>query len=514
MVFDSVYYNGNILSMNAGREKYSWLGIKDGKIAGTGLGDEWKENGADAEYDLKGNTVLPGLSDCHVHVLSTGIFLSSVKLDKCTCIQEVLDIIEKKCADEPGDGWVYASCFLPQNMKEKRYPTKYELDKVSHGHKVIVFTATMHGNLYNSAGAEIAAIPDDLAGVEKENGESTGVYTSDESVFLGQRNVFGSFSEEEIWNLIKCCADYAVTKGVTHMHGLFGQFVAGDTDVKLAVERSGELPLDVTIFYQTWNIAEATALGLERIGGCLTLDGAAFEHTMANCEPYVDAPHLRGMLFHSDQEVYDFISEAHRNDLQCTMHAVGERAIDQLLYTYKRVFAEQGRKDLRHRLEHFCLPTEEQIIMAAELGITLSMQPGDSYLWDGAGGELAGILGRERADRMYPFNKIIDSGIVLLSGSDCPVADIDPLKYIAHCINGYNPVRNISVTDAINMCTVNPAYSLHSEKSEGTIEQGKKADFVVINKDPYEYAQSSELFDMHALITVKDGMVVYDKGEL
>ena len=64
------------------------------------------------------------------------------------------------------------------------------------------------------------------------------------------------------------------------------------------------------------------------------------------------------------------------------------------------------------------------------------------------------------------------------------------------------------------MCTVNPAYSLHSEKSEGTIEQGKKADFVVINKDPYEYAQSSELFDMHALITVKDGRVVYDKGEL
>ena len=90
--------------------------------------------------------------------------------------------------------------------------------------------------------------PDDLAGVEKENGESTGVYTSDESVFLGQRNVYGSFSEEEIWDLIKCCADYAVTKGVTHMHGLFGQFVAGDTDVKLAVERSGELPLDVTIF--------------------------------------------------------------------------------------------------------------------------------------------------------------------------------------------------------------------------------------------------------------------------
>ena len=511
MIFDSVYYNGNFISMNSNGERYSWIGIKDGKIAEAGHGEEWKENGITEEFNLNGNAVLPGLSDCHVHVLSTGIFLSSVMLDKCTCIQEVLYTIEEKCLAEPGDGWIYASCFLPQNMKEKRYPNKYELDKVSHGHKVIVFTATMHGNSYNSAGAEIAAIPDDLAGVEMENGKSIGVYTSDESVFLGQRNVYGSFSEEEIWDLIKCCADYAVTKGVTHMHGLFGQFVAGDVDVKLAVERSKELPLDVTIFYQTWNIEEALGLNLERIGGCLTLDGAAFEHTMANYEPYIDVPHLRGMLFHSDQEVYDFISEAHKNNLQCTMHAVGERAIDQLLYTYKRVFAEQDKKDLRHRLEHFCLPTDEQIKMAAELGIILSMQPGDSYLWDGTGGELAGILGRERADRMYPFNKIINSGIVLLSGSDCPVADIDPLKYIAHCINGYNPIRNISVTDAINMCTVNPAYSLHNEDREGTIEIGKKADFVVVSKDPYEYANSSEIFEMHALMTVKDGNIVYSE---
>ncbi len=511
MKFDSVYYNANIISMNSNDETFSWLGIKDGKIAGIGKGDFICEDSETLKYDLKGSTVLPGLSDCHVHVLSAGISFKSVNLAHCTCIEEVLSALEEKCAGEPGDGWVYGSCFLPQNMKEKRYPTKYELDEISHGHKILVFTATMHGNAYNSSGAEIAAIPDDMPGVALEGGKPTGVYTSDDSVFLGQRNVFGSFSDDEIWDLMKCCADYAASKGVTYMHGLFGQFVAGDRDVKIVLERIGELPVDMTVFYQTWDVEQAKALNLERIGGCLTLDGGAFEHTMANCHPYDDAPSVRGLLFHSDQEVYDFISKAHANNMQCTMHAVGERAIDQLLYVYRQVFAEQGKKDLRHRLEHFCLPTEEQIELAKDLGIVLSMQPGDSYLWDGPNGELANILGRERADRMYPFPKIVDAGIVLLSGSDCPVADIQPLTYIAHCVNGYNPIRNISVTDAIKMCTVNAAYALHREKETGSLEMGKNADFVVTNLDPYQYADRPELFHMRALMTVKDGVVVYQE---
>lgn len=508
MKFDAVYYNANIISMDPEDEVYHWIGVKDGKIEG--LGKETfprivTENQYKA-YDMKGRTILPGLSDCHVHVLNTGILKSSVLLSDCDTLKEVLEKMEDRCREEPGDGWVFGSCFLVQKIAEQRYPTRQELDRISHGHKVILFAATMHACALNSTGDQIAGVPEDMPGVMKEGGLRTGVYVSDESVFLANRNVFSSFSDDELWSLIESCAEYAVTKGVTSIHGLFGQFVAEDRDVDLVLERKKKLPLEMVVFHQTWDPGFAASKGLERVGGCLTLDGAAFEYTMANFEPYEDRPELRGVLYHNDQNVYDFVSEAHRRDMQCTMHAVGERAIDQLLYTYHRVFAEQGRKKLRHRIEHFCLPTDTQIQMAKELDLILSMQPGFSYLWDGENRELEAILGRKRADRIDPFKKIIERGILVVSGSDNPVTDIDPLLYIASCTDGYNPVRNIPLKEAIKMCTINAAYSIGKEKEKGTLEIGKDADFAVISQNPYG---TGNLYTMKALGTVKAGKKVY-----
>lgn len=506
MIFDSVYTNGTIISMDPQETIYQWIGIKDGKIQG--LGREPFAGESLQTHDLDGKTILPGLSDCHAHVLNSGIQLKSVLLDTCTSLEEVLQRLEERCISEAGDSWIFGSCYLVPNIRENRYPTKEELDRISHGHKLIIFAATMHACALNSAGDMIAAVPDHMPGVEKRDGRPTGVYLSDESVFLANRNVFSSFSDEEIWQLIEACAQYASSKGVTSMHGLFGQFVQGDRDVDLILQKRDSLPLDMTVFYQTWDPGLAQSKGLERVGGCLTLDGAAFEHTMANFEPYTDCPALRGVLYHNDQEVYDFVSTAHEKNMQCTMHAVGERAIDQLLYTCHRVFAEQGRKNLRHRLEHFCLPTDAQIKLAKELDIILSMQPGFSYLWDGEKQEFAQVLGKERADRIDPFKKIVDQGLTVISGSDNPVTDIDPLLYIAHCIDGYNPVRNISVTDAIKMCTVNAAYSIGKEQEKGSLELNKDADLVIINHNPYNSSRE-ELFDMKALCTIKGGKPVY-----
>lgn len=507
MSFDTVYFNGTVFSMDEGEHIYEWIGIKDGKICGLGKG--MPTGGAKEQYDLQGKAVLPGLSDCHVHVMNTGIQLKSVRLDTCSSIDEVLERLEERCSAEPGTGWVFGSGYLEPNIKELRYPDKKELDRISYGHKIIIFAATLHACALNSIADSIADVPEELPGVEKRDGIRTGVYKSDESVFIANRNVFSSFSDEEIWSLIEDCVQYAVTKGVTAMHGLFGQFVQNDRDVDIVLARKDRLPLDMTVFYQTWDVEKAIKKGLNRVGGCLTLDGAAFEHTMANFEPYEDCSELRGVLYHNDQEVYEFLSEGHKKNLQCTMHAVGERAIDQLLYAYHRVIGEQGKKDLRHRLEHFCLPTASQIAMAKKLGIILSMQPGFSYLWDNKGHEFAQILGRERADRIDPFNRIISEGNIVISGSDSPVTDIDPLLYIAHCVDGYNPIRNITVTEAIKMCTVNAAYAVGKENETGTLELGKSADLIVINKNPYVCAREKNLYDMRVERTVKSGKITY-----
>lgn len=505
MKFDKVLYNGVVITMDDQLSRKSWIGIRDGKVAQ--LGDSMdipKE--AEERIDLKGAAVLPGLFDCHIHVPLAGLCLNSVDLSDAGSIEEVLSRMKKACQEAKDGEYVYGMNYVPQAIKEARYPTAEELDAISGGHLIIIFAATLHGCCCNSAGMKIARVPEHLPGVEKIDGKPTGVYSSDESSFLATSRVLGSLSDDQIWKFIVDCVEYGASQGLANMHGLFGQFVEEDRDMMLLMERGDTLPIDMVAFYQTWDVMKAKNMGLPRVGGCLTLDGAAFEYTMANFEPYVTAPALRGVLYHNDDEVYQVVKNAHENNMQCTMHAVGERAIDQLLYTYHRVFMEQGKKDLRHRLEHFCLPTESQIKMAKELGIILSMQPGFTYLWDE---DFAGVLGRERGDRIDPFKKVLEAGNIMCAGSDCPVTMMTPLIDIAHCVRGANPVRNIPLTDALKMFTVNAAYAAGLEDSKGSIEIGKDADLTIIDRDPYEYQDSDELFEMKPIMTFNKGKKIF-----
>ncbi|HWQ78304.1 MAG TPA: amidohydrolase [Anaerovoracaceae bacterium] len=510
MEIDLILKNGNIVTMDPALEKCNWVAVKGGKITGRGIGAP-PDTDAGLVIDLKGKTVLPGLADCHVHTLVAGLNLNAVPLQHAKNIGEVLALMRRACREADSE-WVFGANYVPQNVQEGRYPDRWELDSASDGKKVMIMAATLHGCAVNSEGMKVSDVPEDMPGVEKKNGCPSGIFSSDESSFLATANVLGSLPDGILWGFIGDCCANAVSKGVTTMHGLFGQFVKGDRDVDLILKNKDKLPLEMAVFYQTWDVKQALDLGLPRVGGCLTLDGALFEYTMANFEPYSSAPALRGVLYHNDDEVYQVVSKAHAADLQCSMHAVGERAIDQLIYTYRRVIMEQGRKDLRHRIEHFCLPTDGQIAMAKDLGLILSMQPGFTYLWDRAkGGEFEFCLGRARADRWDPFHRIIGAGCIVCGGSDCPVTPVEPLVDIASCVHGHNPIRNIPVDDAIRMYTVNAAYAAGLEKSKGSIEVGKDADFVAVNMDPYEHFDQDDIYDLAAEMTIKAGTVVYQR---
>lgn len=506
MKFDKVLYNGNIITMDEELSRKKWIGINDGVI--TELGDDNDHSTAAAEIiDLKGATVLPGLFDCHIHVLLAGLCLNSVDLSDVSDIDEILMRMKKACDTAEEGAYVYGANLVPHLIKEKRYPTAKELDEISNGHLIIIFAATMHGCSCTTSGMKIAAVDDDLPGVGKDkDGRPTGVYESDESSFVAISNLIGSLSDDELWKFITDCVANCAANGITNLHGLFGQFVKDDRDIDLMLERGDSLPIDIAMFYQTWDVDKAKSLGLPRVGGCLTLDGTSFEYTMANYEPYVTAPELRGVLYHNDDEVYQVIKKAHENDMQCTMHVLGERAIDQLLYTYHRVIGEQGPKDLRHRIEHFCLPTDEQIKMAKDLNLILSMQPAFTQLWNDVFVEL---LGQERADRIDQYQKIINAGIIVCAGSDSPVTQITPLDDMAYLVRGFNPNRNTTLTEALKMFTTNAAYAVGLENRKGSIEIGKDGDLTVIDKDPYDYQDSDELFGMKVIMTMNKGNILY-----
>ncbi|MDR2487641.1 MAG: amidohydrolase family protein [Clostridiales Family XIII bacterium] len=511
MNYDLLLKNGTVITVDKHMTVCHWVGIKDGTIAGLGNAEPEGET-ASRVIDLAGRTVLPGLMDCHVHVMPAGLSLSAVPLEDARTVAEVLERIEAACASAPdAQAWIFAMNYVTQNVSEQRYPTRFELDAVSHGKKVMVLAATLHGCAVNTSAMEVCAVPGDMPGVERDGGDITGVYSSDESSFLACANALGDLPDEALWQYIMDCADNAASKGVTTMHGLFGMFVKDDRDMALITSRASALPIEMVVFYQTWDVDKAQGMGLPRVGGCLTLDGASFEYTMANFAPYKSAPALRGVLYHNDEEVYQVVRKAHENDMQCTLHALGDRAIDQLIWTYHRVFMEQGRKDLRHRIEHFSYPTDEQIAMAADLGLVLSIQPGFTYYWDRAkGGEFEYMFGREGADRWDPFHKLVEAGCIVCAGSDCPVTAVDPLADIAAVVNGPNPIRNAPLDDAIRMVTINAAYAAGLEGRKGSIELGKDADLVVLDRNPYDCADDPSIHEMQVLRTIRAGEIIFE----
>jgi predicted amidohydrolase YtcJ len=148
--------------------------------------------------------------------------------------------------------------------------------------------------------------------------------------------------------------------------------------------------------------------------------------------------------------------------------------------------------------------------LAAKLGLVCSMQPAFSGIWgEPINGYYDLLLGRERAARMEVFPEIIRRGGIICGGSDSPVTLVDPVFGIACCLNNPDPRRNVSVIDAIKIFTINAAYSVHQEMQKGSIESGKDADLTVIDKNPYDYANTKEIYDTRVLLTVKGGKRTY-----
>jgi len=500
----SLLKNGNIITLDPENESGKWIFIENGKISAIGNGDSLPDS--DSVIDLEGKTVLPGFIDCHVHTTFTGMYLSSVKLAQAKSINDVLDLIEERCATS-NEEYIFGMDITPENLKEKRMPTRWELDKITGDKIVMIHHKVLHGSTCNTMAWEKLQVTSEMPGIEKIDGKPTGVLTDDIPYGFACLSIMSQL-EDELWSSnLKNLSQYALQKGVTSIHALSGGTEPKDhRDVKVLIADEKKFPVHYIPYLEDFDVNEAKKLGLPRVGGCLCLDGSRMLHTLALLEPYTDKPELKGQLYFTDNEVYNFVSTAHKEGMQCAMHASGDRAIEQLICTIYRVIKEQGDKKLRHRIEHFSLPTNRQIELAVELGIVLSMQPSFPYYWDVPGESLyVKYYGRERANHFEPFAHIIEKGGLICAGSDSPVTEIDPLLGIHSCVNSPNPMRRISVTEALKMYTVNAAWAANEENIRGNIKENKIADLVVLNKNPYN--DSKNIKDIKIEMTITDGII-------
>ena len=505
---DLLLYNGKIYTMDSQNTLVNWVIIKDGIIVETGCGEGYGQYIEDAveAIDLKGLVVLPGFFDNHVHLAQTGLNLMSLDLNHVEDLNQLLETISC-AASKTGKGEIIRGIgFDEMRTPEKRMPNRRELDKCSPNNPVWINRVEYHISSVNTMLLSMLNLPFNLEGILRdEKGLPDGR-------LIGRANLFvRKYIIENIPNQVKKEAinkaiEQAICRGITTVNSMEGGNFFNESGMKCILENNSIFPIDVKLYYQTTDIRKALEKGIRCIGGDLFLDGSFGSRTAALSEPYEDEILTNGVLYYTQEEVDDFVQQAHEQGLHIALHAIGERAIDQALDAYEKAQRYSLRKDARHRIEHFELATDAQIKRAKALNIIPSMQPAFEFMWGGAGKMYETRLGN-RYKRTNRFNKMVQEGLCIAGGSDSDVTEMNPILGIHSAVNHPVEENRIDVLEAIKMFTCNGAYAGFEEGKKGSIQLDKKGDLVILDQDPFSIPKE-DIKNIKVMGTIKEGNIL------
>ncbi len=509
---DIILLNGRIITLEDSHPEVEALAIKDGKITALGSNREivvLKSQGVEV-IDLKGQVVVPGFTDAHVHFMATGLNMLGVVLNQANSIDEVLSLIRLRAETTEKDELVLASGLDTNRFAVERVPTRQELDDIAPENPVFINRIDSHSCVINTAMMELLQVSPELEGVEKDqDSQPTGFMRKAANSYVRNR-VLEIIPIEMRFEAAKLAVAAAVKVGITTIHALEGGELFNDKDVETLIQIKDDLPIHLVIWHQTMDTAKVQQLGLSRSGGCIILDGSFTSRTAALFDDYSDDPGNNGVLYHEQTTINQFVERAHRAGLQASVHVLGERAIEQILTAYELAQEKYPRPDARHRLEHFELPTPKQIERAVRLGVILSMQPAFEYYWGGNG--MYGLrLGSKRAARSNPFRSIVDAGGIIVGGSDSDVTPMNPLIGIQGAIAHSNPRERLTVLEALKLFTINPAYSAYEDVKRGTIKIGKYADLTVLDRNPLT-TNFEKIDQIKVKMTIAEGKIVFESS--
>jgi len=548
---DLILHNAKIVTVDHSFGIASALAVRADRILAVGSESEIDAlAGADTRrVDLQGKTVLPGLTDSHLHAVAAAMYEFDHPVPDMETIDDVLRHVQSRAAVIPEGRWIGISQVFITRLREQRYPTRAELDRAAPKHPVVFRTgpdASLNSLALKLSGIDRNfKITDGQPGrIERDpkTGEPTGILRSCARFIRYQPSEKSPTDSDRRQRLRQLLADYN-SVGITSI-------VDGDTDdseVELfrGLKDSGELTC------RTFMALSVDAqMPMERIearikagarnplheynnmlwlrGAKSYLDGGMLTGSAYMRQPWglskvysIDDPRYRGMLFIEPDKLYRIMRLALSNGLQFTAHTVGDGAVDAFLDACEKVNNEFPIRDMRPSITHSNFMSLEAIERMARLGVVANMQPAWLFL-DGA--TLLKQFGFERLSYFQPYRTIFDRGVIVGGGSD-HMQKIGSLR----SINPYNPFlgmwaaltrqprwmdgplhpeQKIRREEAIRFYTVNNAYLTFEEKEKGSLEKGKLADFIVLDKDILTCAVD-EIRAIQVLETYLGGKKIY-----
>jgi len=519
-----IFVNGNVITLDPSKPRAGAIAIRDGKIIGVGTDEEMLSvAGKNAKViDLEGRTVLPGFADSHVHLIEYGLMLSSAILDvrEKRSIDEIKEMVRMKAREKPRGSWITGHGWDTTILAERRSPNRWDLDEAAPNNPVMITDTGGHLCSVNSLALRLANIGKDTESppggkIDKDpdTGEPTGVLC--ETATIGIEKMV-AYSDEDLVTALSCALYEAVGHGLTSVHCIVQTSQHIRVFQKLLVR--DELPLRVYLMISTSLLPHLVGLGLHtgfgdpklKIGAIkVMLDGSIEGRTAALTKPYEGEPDNLGILWLSEEKLYDIVGRAHKAGFQLAVHAIGDRAIRMVLDSIERILKEKPKEDHRHRIEHASLLDEESISRMRNLGVIASVQPifitpYMDWMFEPLGYKRATELGER-------YRTLLDAGVKVTAGSDLPAdSTMSPLLGIQSAVtrHGFALGERITVKQAISLYTINSAYASFEEKLRGSIETGKLADLVVLSDDPLAIP-TDRIGDIKVDMTIVGGEVVY-----
>ncbi|TXT53698.1 MAG: N-substituted formamide deformylase [Promethearchaeota archaeon] len=528
-----IYYGGSIITMEDEFPYVEALVVEGQKIIDLGKLQEIREkyNKNSIEIDLKGNTLLPGFIDSHIHPFGYMFYLHSLDLFNLRSLEELLRVLEESAEKKNLDELVLGLRLNEENFKDPKLPTRWDLDKACPNHPVFLLRYDGHIGVANSKTLELIKIKDKIKSIEgaearkNKEGEFTGVLSENAIGLITP--LIKAPKDQELSKMVEGMCESLAEMGITSIHGLIqlddesGVLNFGENEMKLLRLSREHVIQDVYAFLFTNfpdklnNIKDMKPFnekeeGVIKLAGLkLFSDGSFGGATAAMFEPFEDQPDKIGFIVEDVEKIYQKMEKAHLNNFQIAIHAIGDKANREVTNLYQKLLKKHPREDHRHRIEHASILTEDTIKDIKDLGLVVSFQPqfiNSEYTW------LEKRLGSKRCERTYPVKTLIDSGVIICSGSDSPVEMPNVIKGLHALVtrNGFQPQECISMWDALKTFTINAAYASFQEQLKGTLSPGKYADLVILDKNPLEI-KNDKIKEIKVLETIKRGKTVFKK---
>jgi predicted amidohydrolase YtcJ len=519
---DLIVTNAKIYTVNNSFDIVEAMAINKGKFVAVGTADEiLKSYSSSNNVDAHGKYIYPGFNDGHSHFLGYGMMKTNyADLTETKSFDEIIEIIKDHNKKYPSE-WILGRGWDQNDWTDKNFPTKDKLDRIFPNKPIMLTRIDGHAVLVNSAALKLAGI-DSKTAVEGgeiiiNNDEPTGVLI-DNAIEIA-RNVLPEFSKEEKAKALIVAQQDCFAVGLTSVTD------AGlDKDEILLIDKLHKnKKLDIRVYammspnkenFDYFFTKEPIHNGKLTVSSVkLYVDGALGSRGALLLEPYSDDPNNTGLLL-SPQSYFDSICNmAYKSGFQVNTHAIGDSGNRIMLQSYAKSL--KGKNDKRWRIEHAQIINPDDFSLFKEYSIIPSVQAthctSDMYWADER-------LGEERLKSAYAYHDLLIQNGWLINGTDFPIEDISPLKTYYAAVarkdlagwpeDGFQMENALSRNDALRSITIWPAMGSFDENIKGSIEVGKVADFVILEKDIVQISES-EIPTTSIIGTYVDGENVY-----